>query len=37
MKSDRLEAYQRCRERIQALCRDEPDEIARMASFFGSG
>ena len=35
MKLDRLNAYKRCRERILALCYDEPDEVARMASFVG--
>lgn len=35
MKSDRLDAYRRCRERVLVLCGDEPDEIARMASFVG--
>jgi L-methionine (R)-S-oxide reductase len=35
MKLDRLNAYKRCRERILALCSDEPDEVARMASFVG--
>lgn len=35
MKSDRLDAYKRCRDHVLALCGDEPDEVARMASLVG--
>ena len=35
MNFDRMNAYKRCRERILALCVDEPDVVARMASFVG--
>lgn len=32
MSAEKLEAYQRCKERIFALCMGENDEIAKMAS-----
>lgn|GEM_PF-2120264 len=35
MKPDRMDAYQRCRERTLALYGDELDEIARMDGFIG--
>ena len=35
MKQDRLQEYQRVRERVLALCEGESDVIARMASFAG--